>query len=530
MPPPSSWLSLRAAALAVFMACSLAACSAQPKEPKPRLSVDVSAYPFMKPEFNMLQFYRRAAIDKLYQVWKSSGSERLNVLMLGDSHLQSDIYPGQFRKRMHKLHGDAGRGLMFAFSTAKTYSSIEYNTEHTGEWTPQRAIGIAPKLPMGVRGMTCRTEMLPATLTFTFVDDVPAHYDKLRIYCKRAATSYDLFVEAGGKLTPVEVGAATDGLPYVEVGLNPIRDRVIKLHVVQKDAMETEFEFYGMSLESSRTHGCVVHNAGVGAARYNSILYQWLFSEQLPFFEPDVVVIDFGTNDYLYDDLIKPELEGEIRKVIATVRKGAPEAAIILTTAQDLFWKEVNCKSGEPFADLIHRIARDTDCAVFDWYWIAGAQGSMMRWLQNGLAQKDLVHLNKPGYQLKGNMLFDAVNSTMLWLDENPEGLSLLLSTEHLREEQAQLRARIRPQKVPTNANTAAKDKTNTSPRSTTKPNTAPSVPANGKKHYHTVANGESISVIARRHNVSIADIVRWNDLRSPDRIYTGQKLIIYKK
>ncbi len=522
MPPPAL-MPLRAALVALFFACSLSACSAQPQDPKPKISVDLSAYPFMKPEFNMLQFYRRAAIDKLYQAWKNSGSERFNVLLLGDSHLQSDIYPGQLRKRMHKIHGDAGRGLMFAFSTAKTYSSIEYSTEHTGEWTPQRSIGIAPKLPMGVRGMTCRTESQPATLSFTFVDDVPAHYDRLRVYCKRASTSFDMFVEAGGKLSPVEVDVASDGLPYIEVSIPPMRDRLIKLHIVQKNPQETEFEFYGMSLESSRTHGCVVHNAGVGAARYNSILYQWLFSEQLPFFEPDLVVIDFGTNDYLYDDKIKPELEGEIRKVISTVRKGAPDAAIILTTAQDLYWKEVNCKSGEPFADMIHRIARDTDCSVFDWYWISGAQGCMMRWLQNGLAMKDLIHLNKAGYQLKGNLLFDAINSTMLWLDENPEGLSLLLSTEHLREEQAQIRARTRPQKVPSSAKTAP---TMQDPKTSS----SNSVPKNGKKHFHTVSNGETISVIARRHGVSIADIVKWNDLRSPDRIYTGQKLIIYKK
>ena len=510
-----------------YLAVAQSACG-QPTQPEAKISVDISAYPWLMPQYNMIQFYNRSAVEKFYTAWKSSASDKFTILHLGDSHLQSDIYPGQLRKRLHKQHGDAGRGLMFAFSTAKTYSSIEYATEHTGNWTPQRSIGIAPKLPMGVRGMTCRTEELPATLSFNFVDEVPAHYNRLRIYCKREDSSYDLFVEAGGKLTAVTIEKSNDGKTYVEVPLAPIKDKNIRLHVVQKNSFETEFEFYGMSLESDRTHGLVLHNAGVGAARYNSVLYQNLFAQQLPDFEPDLVIIDFGTNDYLYDDLIKPELESEIRKVIATVRKNAPDAGIILTTAQDLFWKNVNCKSGEAFSDLIHRIAADTDCGVYDWYWVAGAQGAMLRWLQNGLAQPDMIHLGKAGYQLKGNLLYDAMNSTITWLDKNPEANTLILSTDELREEQAQIRARIRPRKVPT-GKYAKNSKVNSTPRPVTQTNSRPTVPAKGKKHIHTVAVGETISVIARRHNVTVGDIVKWNDLPSANKIYKGQQLIIYK-
>lgn len=512
----------------LFFISTVPTSCGQPTQPEAKITVDISAYPWLMPQYNMIQFYSRTAIEKFYTAWKSSASSQFSILHLGDSHLQSDIYPGQLRKKLHKQHGDAGRGLMFAFSTAKTYSSIEYNTEHTGSWTPQRSIGIAPKLPMGVRGMTCRTESLPATLTFTFVSDVPAHYNRLRIFCKREDSSYDLFVEAGGKLQSVAVEKRNDGHSYIEVEIPPIRDKVIKLHVVQKNDYEREFEFYGMSLESDRTHGVILHNAGVGAARYNSVLYQNLFAEQLPDFAADLVIIDFGTNDYLYDDQIKPELESEIRKVVALVRKNSPEASIILTTAQDLYWKNVNCRSGEAFADLIHKVAADTDCGVYDWYWIAGAQGSMLRWLQNSLSQPDMIHLNKAGYQLKGNLLFDAMSSSITWLDQNPDAKMLVLSTDELRAEQAQIRARIRPTKVPTSAKNKG-GTVNSSPRPTTQTNARPTVPAKGKKHIHTVATGETISVIARRHGVSVSDIAKWNDLQSINKIYKGQKLVIFK-
>ena len=506
-----------------FLIAIQSSCAQPVSTPEAKISVDISAYKWLMPQYNMIQFYSRSAFDKFHNHWKNASTKRVNILMLGDSHLQGDVYPGQLRKRIHKTLGDAGRGLMFAFSTAKTYSSIEYKTEHLGNWTPQRSIGIAPKLPMGVRGMTCRTEEDGSMLSFNFNEDVPTHYNKLKIFCKRSKSSFDLFVEAGGKTKAVEIDESNDGLSYVEVELSPIRDKNIKLHVVKKNNYETEFEFYGMSLESNRTHGAIIHNAGVGAARYNSILYQSLFEQQLPDFDASLVIIDFGTNDYIATDEITPDIEKDVRKVIDVVKKGAPNASILLTTTQDLFWKGRNCQAGETFSDFIHKVAAEKDCAVFDWYWISGAQGTMKTWQQYKLAQGDLIHLTQSGYELKGNLLFDAIVSTIGFMDKNPQATSLVLSTDELRADQMAIRNRTKNTKVvPVSNNSTA---ANTRSVANTNAKTQ-----NGKKQItHTVATGETLGVIARKHKVSTSEIAKWNNLANPNKLKQGQKLIIYK-
>ena len=54
--------------------------------------------------------------------------------------------------------------------------------------------------------------------------------------------------------------------------------------------------------------------------------------------------------------------------------------------------------------------------------------------------------------------------------------------------------------------------------------NTKPSAPATQRTH--TVRSGESLGVIARKYGVSVADLKRWNNLRS-DMIRAGQKLVV---
>ncbi len=44
---------------------------------------------------------------------------------------------------------------------------------------------------------------------------------------------------------------------------------------------------------------------------------------------------------------------------------------------------------------------------------------------------------------------------------------------------------------------------------------------------YYTVVRGDALYKIANRFNVTIADLVKWNNIANPNLIYVGQKLIV---
>ena len=489
-------------------------------------SADTSAYPWLKPELNYVQFYQREAIEPLYKIWQEGKNSKINVVLFGDSHLQHGGYPDQLRKRLQELFGYGGQGLVFAFSAANTYSNIDYKTSHTGVWSYSKSFMNTLKLPLGVSGMSVRTEKLPASLTFTPKTSWQKN-NTLKIFFKKDTASFQPIAVIDEETEIPITWDSTDTRPFVSVKIPAVRKNIsIKLQKNKEN--QSFFEFYGIVLEDEQAKGLILHNAGVGAAKYNSVLRKELLEQQLPHFQADLIVIDFGTNDYLYDDKIADDLEKQIRETIAKVRNLSPKASILLTTAQDLYWRKVNVKSSLAFAELIHKIASETNCIVYDWYWVAGGQTVMRDWVRAKIAQNDMVHLNEAGYRLKGNLFFEALQNTMQWLHENPNKKQFLLQTDSLKAKQAHLlRKRVYAYNyVATSKSKVQKKKGGTTPTPVIV--AKQDIKPKPKTITHTVVSGDTLYALAARYKVSVAELMQWNGL-SNSNLRIGQNLIVKK-
>ncbi|MGB1699459.1 MAG: hypothetical protein ACPHRO_05870, partial [Nannocystaceae bacterium] len=95
----------------------------------------------------------------------------------------------------------------------------------------------------------------------------------------------------------------------------------------------------------------------------------------------------------------------------------APEATIILTSARDLALRGEHITSGGAFSNLVKRIAFSEGCAFWDWFQVAGGPMSVTSWREEGLAQRDLIHLNTKGYRLKAKAFVSALKSAIDTMD-----------------------------------------------------------------------------------------------------------------
>ncbi len=451
-------------------------------------------------ELNMLQFYYRSAIMGFYKGWKGSAKSKFSIVHVGDSHVQSDFYPGEIRRRLQFIHGEGGRGMIFPYSTAATYSAFGYTTSHVGKWRFAKTAQIPPKIYLGVMGMACRTKDPAASFEITFKDPLPENYTKLKLFCRKQRCSFDMVIESGGNATIVKVDSvAGDKLPYYEINI-PCPAPTITIRLAKNNDRDSVFEFYGMSLESSSNNGMIIHSCGVGASRFRATLYETLFVEHLRALNPDVVILDYGTNDYLYDDDIKLELRTEINLSIAKIKAAAPGATIILPTVQDLFRKGRHRESGDDFAELIHSIAKENNCVVYDWFWISGGNYSIKTWEKFGLAQADLVHLTRPGYELKGQFLSEAFVKSIDFLDKNPKADTLVFKRDSIHQSVVH----VETPKYYTDVK--------------------------GKQLiYYKIKNGDNLGAIANRYGVTVSQLMAWNNLRST-QIIAGKTLKIYKR
>ena len=470
-------------------------------------------FPWLNKDINAIQFFNKSALSRFLTKWSATNSKIITIAHLGDSHVQPDIYSGEFRRQLQALKGNAGRGMIFPYSVAKTYSANDYKSTYTGTWKCAKSIEYAPKLPLGVSGATCLTYDSHASFTISFHNPINESHKILKLFCKKTEKSFDFILKSGDQEALVIVDQHVSlGLPYVEIEL-PIIGNSITVQLVKKNSNETEFEFYGMSLESTKKDGVMLHCLGIGGAMYGSILAQKLFENQLPFLNPDLVIVDFGTNDYLYKDIIPDNLETQIKSVIRKIRFSAPNTDILLTSAQDMNRRGKNITSGEAFSDLIKKISREENCAFYDWFWISGGPRTMSLWNQNGLSQNDMIHLNAAGYKLKGHLLAEALLKTLTVLQAPQKGDSLVFFLDSLKS-WAHKSDTIPPsivELVPIKNINLIKSPTNKT---------------GYKIILHTVKSGETLGGIAQRYHVSISSIMTLNNMKN-SIIRTGKKLKI---
>ncbi len=64
--------------------------------------------------------------------------------------------------------------------------------------------------------------------------------------------------------------------------------------------------------------------------------------------------------------------------------------------------------NGKVVKNSMYRLAEMHGAAVWDLYSIMGGLGSIPKWRNSGLAQRDLIHLTGKGYRLVGDLFTDA--------------------------------------------------------------------------------------------------------------------------
>ena len=380
------------------------------------IEIDSNAYPWYSPSLNYLQFYSKNSLSNFYEALNNSKKNKVSIIHFGDSHIQSEIPTNETRILLQKKYGNGGRGIVFPYSTAKTYSSIHYSTKHTGNWSYAKSNKPSKELPKGLMGISSKTVDSSASFTVTFNTKIPTNHLKINLFCETDSLSYDVIIETDGNSTPIDIyknnenkGVVTFSVPSIT---NTLTFRCLKTSTSQK-----QFIIHGFEIVNIENKGITYYSSGVGGAKFNSLLNIENFNKEIKIISPDLVILDFGTNDFLYTDSIKETLQSDIKNVIATIRKSNPLTSIILCTTQDLFYKQKNLNSTITYVDLIKKIAKETETAYWDWFAISGGKGALKVWLNQGLAKTDLIHLSNNGYRIKGKLLFEAIENTKNKLD-----------------------------------------------------------------------------------------------------------------
>jgi lysophospholipase L1-like esterase len=415
----------------------------------PRLAHASSGH--IQPQLNIFEFHDAKILRPLQAKWNTPDS-RISIAHFGDSLLQNGYAIDSIRKTIATVKPSAGRGMIFPYAIARTYSQYDYSSSYEGNWTSANSIQLFPKLALGLSGFAAHTNDPTSSFSFQFKTALDADPKNLQIFLKVPSTGYQLIVGVDGLYKAINLDPVFEQQsPSVKISVPQLSDN-LRIEVINTSAEPGTFELHGLSIENSSS-GVIYHNLGVGGAAFNSINSQALFARQLPSIAPDVVVLDWGTNDIIYKNTVPANHAEVVLRTIEKVRASAPNAVIVLTSVQDMNFRGKNITAAKQYADLMRKLAFENDCLFYDWYRVSGGANTMRSWVSDTLASKDNIHLNERGYRIKGRAFGQALLQTLEFNRQYPQSnaLEIQLATSKSNKALAQIKRKTPPNTKPAN-------------------------------------------------------------------------------
>lgn len=344
--------------------------------------------------------------NKFDQVIKT-GEGKINIIHIGGSHIQAGIYSGVVRKKMQTFFPglNGGRGLIFPYRMSKTNNPKNYKITWTGEWETCRNIE-KKGCELGLLGISATCKEKDAHIQIKLAENyVRYDFNSVKIFNKIGDTYM--------KVYPEDINCVFTVEEFPEKGYTQITTedylKELKFKLIQTDTIQKEFILYGISLENDNP-GVVYSDVGINGASIPSFLRCNLLEQHTEVINPDLVILSLGTND-TYTTNFNPDFyKRNYKKLIQSIKRAAPEAAVLITVPNDSYYKRRHPNSNTALAEkAVIQLADELSCGVWNFYKIMGGYNSSYLWFKEKLMHTDLIHFSKTGYIIKGNLMFEAI-------------------------------------------------------------------------------------------------------------------------
>ncbi len=406
----------------------------------------------------------RPFYQKIQELQQGSRS-KINIVHIGDSHIQADLLTNATRQELQKTFGNGGRGFVFPYSLAKTNGSSDVRFKSDVQWESLRNIYPANGIDVGLSGIGLETSATDFSIELK-LREPSAYFNTIRIITPGNSNSFAVSTDRISVVSETEVPKPIihhikrgDVLSTIAARYNTSVTEIKRHNNLRTNAIQAgktlkiptsatekrrieKFEFVPLPmLSDSVTHyyhsnqpldkitivplanagtnlngiiletdspGILYHGIGVNGAKFSDYNKYPLFFDQMKALQPDLVIVSLGTNES-FDKVDGAEFENQMSLFLQNIHNRFPGMPILVTTPPPSLF---NRKSKNTFIDdYVRRINATADArfAIYDLYARLGGHDGISENLSKGLLGSDRVHYTKEGYQLQGRLLAEAI-------------------------------------------------------------------------------------------------------------------------
>ncbi len=411
-----------------------------------------------------------AAIDGFFrklEFLEQTKSGKVNIVHIGDSHIQADLMTAQTRRELQQVFGNAGRGFVFPHNLAKTNGSSDIRFSSNGKWDSHRNIYPPNGSEVGLSGIALETrsadfaiefdakipdnafntikiitpnnehsfDLATAKETIVLESKVPkniSHKIRSGEALSIIADKYNVSVNAIKKLNNLKSNNIRAGkslrIPSREMEVAKTeRYKFIPLPLVADSLSHSYYsdvlldKIYLIPAEGVQTHnlngivlenggsGILYHSIGVNGAKLSDYNKYSLFFTQLKSLSPDLIIVSLGTNES-FDKITAEEYEAQLRFFLQNIRKDHPQVSLlVISPPPSLFQRKYPNTFADAYSKSILTLAEENRYSVYDLFSQLGGLNGVSKNSRAGLIAADKVHYTKAGYEYQGSLLAKAL-------------------------------------------------------------------------------------------------------------------------
>jgi lysophospholipase L1-like esterase len=348
--------------------------------------------------------------EKLYAL-KAEKKGTINILHLGDSHIQGGYLTQQVRINLQQAFGNAGRGFVVPARVAGTNEPYSYKTESNVPWEAKRMVFPDQPLPIGLGGITIRTQQEQAQLNLRVFDAPTLDYgfNRITTFFLKEPNSYHAAVQDTLGNTLAYIGSFAGGGWHAASTALPGQYKNLTFQLLKGMPAHNRFTLFGFNVENGKP-GILHHAVGVNGAKYKHYLTTDFLLDQTALLKPDLIVLALGTNEALDHPFVEPKLHEQVSTLIQQLSRINPQAVFLISIHPDSFKKKIKKNPGvTAIREKLIDYATEKSLPYFDLYAAGGGKHSAERWAEAKLLREDGVHFTRAGYELQGNMFYLAL-------------------------------------------------------------------------------------------------------------------------
>jgi len=335
-------------------------------------------------------FYRALAQTEL----KAPGAIT-RIVHYGDSPTTADLITGDIRAILQGRFGDSGHGFILPGRPWAWY-------QHTGASVEGKGWQMAPASQFlsrdgifGLGGVSFTGSSGSSHIRYR------TPQDRIELWFEREPGGGAVVLTADGN----EVGRVdTSGEKAAGFAAFNLP------HPSQSFALQASGPARIFGVEAERTNPGIVYDSlglnGASVTVLSHLFNQEHWTAELRHRNPDLVIVNYGTNEADFASFIEKGYEKELREVIRRLHAALPDTSLMIMSPMDRgyrFGGEIQTMPTIPeIVTIQRRVAQETGCAFFDTFRAMGGEGTMARWYatQPRLVSADFIHPNPAGGKL----------------------------------------------------------------------------------------------------------------------------------